>query len=1056
VLRLPGRLMHRLLVLALALTMAAAAGAVALAWRLSEGPLNVDWAARRMEAVRNTPGATTRLTIGHASIRWSGFAKGVGQGLELQLEDVRLTDLKGAELASVRVFDLSVSMARLLLGQAAPRVVSVTGLNLRLLRDTAGAITIDLGGIDLVGDADPAAPVADLAATMTELARPPRRPGSPLRPGVQHIEQLRTVRIIDSSLMLHDPALGGTWRLGIARLDLQRLSGGGVRGSATATLALGVAPGPAQATVTLQADLATDGGTQLQLALLPMNAGAMHQAAPDLSPDARLDAPVQALGTLHLNAGLQPTMAALRVEAGGGRMRMAGSPIAFDSLALSAEAAWDSPAWSLPQRVALQRAKAVLHAPGGAWPTIVTLSGQAALTPTSIAGTAEAKLDHLAFADIGSLWPERLGGHIRPWLVQNVTAGTARDAAVKVGFHGPHDLSDLVVTTAEGSLRGDDATIHWLSPVPPVEGAQAMLTIRDADSLDIAVASARQGPLHLKDGLIHITGLSEKDQFMVLDANASGGVPDMLTLLRHPRLALLDRKPIPMRNPAGAFTGHMTISLPLNEDVEMEDIKIKTSVRLTDLRLGGLVAGRDLERGAIQMEATSDMLKASGTAVVAGIPADISVGMEFRDGPASQVVQRAQAVGRATGRQLAAAGWFDPGGLMGAGAGVFTAKFLQRRDNSAEVQLNGDLSGAALSLVGWTKPQGQPAEVSARLLLRGDKMLGIDLLHAQGPGMALDGHIEMVGADPLLLVLDRIELGPTRGRGQVRFPDRPSQPIRATLTGAVLDLAPQLAQQSTPPGAAADPPFVIDARFDRVLLAPNRGLGGLVAHAEHDGRRLTTLTATTMAPEQVELTIRPEGNRRRLRLNAADGGALLKAVDLLDTVYGGVLKLEGVFDDAAPNAPLTARVELSNFNVRNGRLLGKLLQAITIYGLLDALNGPGVAFNDLVLPFRWDGTMLDVTDMRAFSASLGLTAKGRINAERKTIDMQGTVVPLYMINAVLGRLPLVGGLFSAERGGGLVAFNYSMSGAVGDPTVTVNPLSALTPGFLRGLFHMFD
>jgi hypothetical protein len=176
----------------------------------------------------------------------------------------------------------------------------------------------------------------------------------------------------------------------------------------------------------------------------------------------------------------------------------------------------------------------------------------------------------------------------------------------------------------------------------------------------------------------------------------------------------------------------------------------------------------------------------------------------------------------------------------------------------------------------------------------------------------------------------------------------------------------------------------------------------------------------------------------------------------LDTVYGGVLKLEGVFDDAAPNAPLTARVELSNFNVRNGRLLGKLLQAITIYGLLDALNGPGVAFNDLVLPFRWDGTMLDVTDMRAFSASLGLTAKGRINAERKTIDMQGTVVPLYMINAVLGRLPLVGGLFSAERGGGLVAFNYSMSGAVGDPTVTVNPLSALTPGFLRGLFHMFD
>jgi hypothetical protein len=34
--------------------------------------------------------------------------------------------------------------------------------------------------------------------------------------------------------------------------------------------------------------------------------------------------------------------------------------------------------------------------------------------------------------------------------------------------------------------------------------------------------------------------------------------------------------------------------------------------------------------------------------------------------------------------------------------------------------------------------------------------------------------------------------------------------------------------------------------------------------------------------------------------------------------------------------------------------------------------------------------------------------------------------------------------------------NYSLRGPVANPTVAANPLSAITPGFLRGLFGLFD
>jgi hypothetical protein len=82
--------------------------------------------------------------------------------------------------------------------------------------------------------------------------------------------------------------------------------------------------------------------------------------------------------------------------------------------------------------------------------------------------------------------------------------------------------------------------------------------------------------------------------------------------------------------------------------------------------------------------------------------------------------------------------------------------------------------------------------------------------------------------------------------------------------------------------------------------------------------------------------------------------------------------------------------------------------------------------------------------------------KGDIDLANETADLQGTIVPAYAINSFLGNIPLLGRLFSPERGGGLFAVNYSVRGRLADPAVSVNPLSALTPGFLRGVFGIFQ
>jgi len=128
---------------------------------------------------------------------------------------------------------------------------------------------------------------------------------------------------------------------------------------------------------------------------------------------------------------------------------------------------------------------------------------------------------------------------------------------------------------------------------------------------------------------------------------------------------------------------------------------------------------------------------------------------------------------------------------------------------------------------------------------------------------------------------------------------------------------------------------------------------------------------------------------------------------------------------------------------------------MTLYGLVEVMQGPGLGFSRLVAPFRLAGDTLELSDARAFSPSLGLTMKGRIDLDAETLDMQGTIVPAYFFNALLGDLPLIGKLFSPERGGGVFAASYTLRGPLQDPQVFVNPLAALTPGFLRGLFGIF-
>ena len=1056
------RAAHGLAVVLIAFAVLTGVGLAGLSWRLAQGPLDIGWALRWIVNAANPAGSPTRIGIGSAVVKWQGFDEGADRALDLQLRDIRVLDA-GTPVAELASADMALSPAALLRGELVPRRVSLDGLQLRVVRSADGVVSVNIGSL---ADSTPdGAPSSSVAETMAALARPALTDrGGDAVPGLRHVEQLRFVRIRNATVAIVDRQLGATFDVSDIALNLRRQPGGGVVGSGTASLATGAAT----SRLTLRAELA-EGGTQVAASLSPVSLAAVAEALPALAPAAHVEAALELSAVAALSANLAPRSLAVHAAAGGGTAQLPAANLKFESLALDATGEWDAVAtgasfWRLPDRMALPRLQVVVASPAGGWDTTLGATGRAVRQADRLHADLALSVDHLALADLPKLWPAAWGGHARPWIVENITSGTVRAGQVTFGLDAdlpkPGDRPKLAVVAAGGTLHGDDVTINWLRPVPPIEHAQAVLTIQGPDVIEIAIPSARQGTAQLSNGLVRINGLSVKDQFLAVNADVAVGVPELVTLLRHPRLALLDRHPIPIRNPAGTVAGKLSVNLPLEEHLEFSQVSIHASGQASGLRLGGLVAGRDLDRGEVAVDVTADALRASGKAAVGGIPAALTLDMDFKPGPPAQVVQRATATGTATARQLAAAG-LDPGSVIGPGTGSFTAAYQSRRDGQGEVRVQADLQDAALVVAGWKKPPGQAASASARLVLGADRLLAISDLQAQGPGMQVRGRLDMAGDKPALLVLDPIVLGPTRAHGDIRLPTTPNEPIRATLAGAVLDLSTGLSsglsRKPAQGGASKDgTPWVADISFDQVLLAEGRSMAGLTAHAEYDGRRLRTLQAQSAGAERLQATIKPQGNGRQLSVRAADGGALLRALGVLTTIDGGQLAIDGRYDDSAPTSVLSGTADLRQFHVRDAPAVGKLLQALTVYGIGDAVSGPGLAFSQATSPFRWDGDVLHVLEAQAFSASLGFTAQGRIDMAQNTLDLKGTIVPAYVVNSALGRIPLLGQLFSAERGGGLFAVDYSVRGPLADPTVSVNPLSALTPGFLRRLFRIFD
>ncbi|HSZ10819.1 MAG TPA: AsmA-like C-terminal domain-containing protein, partial [Rhizomicrobium sp.] len=204
-----------------------------------------------------------------------------------------------------------------------------------------------------------------------------------------------------------------------------------------------------------------------------------------------------------------------------------------------------------------------------------------------------------------------------------------------------------------------------------------------------------------------------------------------------------------------------------------------------------------------------------------------------------------------------------------------------------------------------------------------------------------------------------------------------------------------------------------------------------------------------------------EGGTRRLAISATDAGTFFKGLFGFTSIKGGKLGVTADFPRPANAAPdpssatpdFQGEASLKDFRVLHQPFLLRVFTAGSLLGFINLMSSTGIEVDTLTLPYTSKHGVLSIRDARASGPAIGVSADGYIDRPNNQLALRGSIAPLYMVNSLLGMIPLLGNVLTSKEGEGIVGMTYTLKGDADEPDVSVNPLSVLTPGILRRIFE---
>lgn len=1009
----------------------------------------------------------------------------------LRLDDVRLLKAGGEALLTLPEVRLALQGRPLLSGEARVSSLRIVGARVAMTRDAEGRFDFAMGD---GGFSPQLTRFADLFALADQALAIPALAG------------LKRVEAEALTLSLNDQRSGRMFELGDGRLTVENRVDALAAELAVTLQGRGVLPGRAVMQVVTEKGAAK---ARLAVEFLDLAAADLAVQAPFLAPLASLDAQISGRlsaalsgagvetleGSLDIGSGaLRPTEAAQPVDfdrasiamdyqAATGEMRLTRlqveSPtlratsraqaflidedgavmkgpltgelpasfvmqLAFDDVRIDPEGVFDAPvhfsSGALDARLrlepfALEIGQLSLAEDGRR----LVLKGRVGADSQGWTTTLDLGLNEIAHDQLIALWPKRLLVKTREWIGNNILQGRLRDisAALRIA-PGTEPRLHL-------SYAFDEADVRFLATLPPIEGGKGYSTIEGLTYTMVLsegqVAAPEGGKIDMAGSVFAVPDVSAKPAQADIRLSTRSSLTATLSLLNLPPFNFLSKADQPVDLGEGRAEVETRLSLPLQKKVMLGDISYDVRGRVVDFRSDKLVAGRRIEAEALDISADPKGLKITGKGNLGDVPFDVTFAQGFAPDQKGRATIRgdlvlSQAVAEEFGLGL-------PRGMV-SGTGRAKVEIDLKKGEPGKLRLTSDLAGIGLTLpeVGWTKTRERKGRLEADVTL--GSVPAVTRLELDAAGLKAKGTVALRQGGGLdVAKFNRVTLDDWLD-GTVSFTGRGAgKAVAIAVTGGAVDIRhiPGADRRGASKSGQGAGPLTL--ALDRLIVTSSIALTNFRGKFNLSGGFNGDFTAAMNGGPGVAGSVVPSRHGTAVRLRSADAGATVGAAGLFSSARGGDLDL--TLTPRATEGHYDGRLTMRNLRVRNANVLAELLNAISVIGILEQLNGQGLVFNEVEGDFLLTPQIVDLQRGSATGASLGVSMAGTYKSSGEQLAMQGVISPVYMLNGV--------GAILTKRGEGVFGFNYRLEGTADDPDVSVNPLSILTPGMFRELFR---
>jgi len=1005
-------------------------------WRLMQGPVDLDRLTPLVQQWLNRSGDGSKIVISGARLEIDRQT----QQLDLQIVGLRISQRNGEPLADLPEMSASFNLRSLLLGGLEPTRLVVVRPVLRLVRDESGVIRIGFNDQDLGA--------TSFADVLEQLTRS-ENPGAPF--GL-----MRRLAVREATLVLDDRRTGHRWQADRVDLWVER-DPQGLVGDLSLALPLGAPKPEFHASYRY---VAVDRRLDINIEVAAFDPAALASFAPELEPLKLAQFPISGTVATRLNLA-DMTNEGMRIDLhfGKGAIRSELLPEGFLSLVEgSLRAVYASESGEL--RVA----KLNLDLGGGSG---LTVDGNiTGITPAMIAGvdpppsTIPGKLG-IVLADVPvekleSLWPSSLSRGGRRWVVANVHDGVLDQAAVRLDLDVNPATHSAEVVSAHGTMRYRDATVSYFPGLVPARKVSGTATLNDR-RLTFTPTSGAIKSVQLTGGSLQITDLGAPVEWITIDLAAAGPIRDVLeTIDAKPLHYAHDIKVDPARV-AGRTEAKLHFKLPLLKDIKLDQVEYGAKASVTDAAIANVAMNRNLTDGDFTVEIARPGAHLRGNSRFDGVLMSIDADLFFK--PIDGARARYRVAMRLDDEQRRRLDFdFLPDRIAGPIGVDVTYWMLDAVRSEAVAALDLRSAGMSVAEAGWKKPPGVPAWATLELELENERVKQARNVEVKAPG--LDGRFALALARKADLIerveVYRLVIADDDVSGSVIR--RPEGGWQVDLRGTTLDLSQwlkELAKGKARQFSHADGPLQVEARLGRLILGPRREVRDVAARLLRDGADWRVAQIDGRFPNGRQLSLRSanEAGKHELTFRSDDLGSSLSLFDITDNIVGGQVTVTGRVSDMAGKQVVAGHIEGTDYDLVRAPVFARILSLPSLSGVGSMLAGSGIPFSTLRGDFAYGEDRVVLENLLAYGGAIGVTTNGVADLGREHLDLQGTIVPAYALNSIIGNVPVIGSLLMGGEGQGLFAASYRVTGSPADPQVSVNPLSALAPGFLRRLFQ---